>query len=74
MHMKTHRYSGFENMFIDREKADIQEIVKEEKLFRVLDGSSILVTGATGLIGSMIVKSLILLIYCIWIKQKIIFY
>ena len=38
---------------------DIQEIIKNEKLFLPLNNKTVLVTGATGFIGSMLVKSII---------------
>ena len=39
-------------------KSDIDEIIADRTLFDPLKGASILVTGATGLIGSMLVRSL----------------
>lgn len=44
-------------MNMNRTQADIQEIAANEELFRPLKDSTILITGATGLIGSMLVKS-----------------
>ena len=44
---------------MDRVSCDIQTVIANEKLFRRLEGASILVTGATGLIGSMLVKTLL---------------
>ncbi len=44
---------------MDRIQADIQEIISNRKIFLPLRNSTILITGATGLIGSMIVKSLL---------------
>lgn len=43
---------------MDRVKRDIQSILKEKELFERLAESSVLVTGATGMIGSMILKTL----------------
>lgn len=37
---------------------DIESIISEENLFRVLKNSTVLITGATGLIGSMLVRSM----------------
>ena len=44
---------------MDRVQADIQSLIKKIKLFENLRDHIILVTGATGLIGSMILKTLI---------------
>lgn len=41
---------------MDRMQADIQDIISNKDLFFPLKGSSILITGATGLIGSMLVR------------------
>jgi nucleoside-diphosphate-sugar epimerase len=38
---------------------DINSVTNQKELFTFLDGSSVLVTGATGLIGSMIIRSLL---------------
>ncbi len=38
---------------------DIKEIIENKSIFKRLDKSDILVTGATGLIGSMIIKTLL---------------
>lgn len=43
---------------MDSLKYDIDEIIIHEELFRAFAGSTVLVTGATGLIGSLLVKSL----------------
>lgn len=43
---------------MDRTQADILQIIEKKELFSSLEGSSILVTGATGLIGSMLVKTI----------------
>ena len=43
---------------MDRVKKDIDTILEEKALFTPLSGKVVLVTGATGLIGSMVVKSL----------------
>lgn len=48
------------NDCMNRFSRDIEEIISNEVLFRFFRNSSVLVTGATGLIGSTIVKSL----YC----------
>lgn len=42
---------------MDRIQADIQAIVENKELFEPLRNSTVLVTGATGLIGSMLVKT-----------------
>lgn len=42
---------------MDRIQADIQEIIENKELFFVLRDSTILITGATGLIGSMLVRA-----------------
>ena len=44
---------------MDRTQADIAEILKQEKLFFSLQNSTLLITGATGLIGSMLVKTIL---------------
>ena len=44
---------------MNRVQADIQEIIANESLFLPLKGKTVLVTGATGLIGSMLVKSIL---------------
>ena len=46
-------------MIMNRMKVDIQSIISHEELFLPLKHSTILVTGATGFIGSMLIKSLI---------------
>lgn len=42
---------------MERMQADIQEIVDNKELFLTLKHSTILITGATGFIGSMLVRS-----------------
>ena len=42
---------------MDRSQKDIQSILENEELFNNLKGSVILITGATGLIGSMLIKT-----------------
>ena len=44
---------------MDRTQTDILQIIEKKELFSSLEGSTILVTGATGLIGSMIVKTIL---------------
>lgn len=44
---------------MDRIQIDIQTIIEKKELFDSLRGSTVLVTGATGLIGSMLVKVLL---------------
>lgn len=44
---------------MDRSQADILQIIEKKELFSSLEGSAILVTGATGLIGSMLVKTIL---------------
>ena len=44
---------------MNRVQADIQEIIQKKMLFTSLTNSKIMVTGATGLIGSMLIKTLI---------------
>ena len=44
---------------MNRTQADIKEIIEKDSLFLPLKGSTVLVTGATGLIGSMLVRSLL---------------
>ena len=39
-------------------ESDIQELIKHKKYFEPFIGSTVLVTGATGLLGSLIIKSL----------------
>lgn len=39
-------------------ESDIQELIKQKKYFKPFIGSSVLVTGATGLLGSLLIKSL----------------
>ncbi len=38
---------------------DIQEIIEDSHIFKAFQGKTILVTGATGLIGSMVARSLV---------------
>lgn len=42
---------------MNREQTDIQSVIKNKQLFTRLDNAVVLVTGATGLIGSMMVKT-----------------
>ena len=44
---------------MDRTQADIQEIIANEELFTFLKDSTVLITGATGFIGSMLVKTIL---------------
>lgn len=44
---------------MNRAQADIQEIIAKRDVFLPLKGKAVLVTGATGLIGSMLVKALL---------------
>lgn len=44
---------------MDRVQADIQSVVTNKAMFERFANSSILVTGATGLIGSMMIKTLV---------------
>lgn len=44
---------------MDRTRADIQEIITNKDLFYALKGATVLITGATGLIGSMLVRSIL---------------
>ena len=44
---------------MDIVQSDIQVILKRKELFEAISDSTILITGATGLIGSMIVKTLV---------------
>lgn len=44
---------------MNRTQADIQTIVEKKQLFAPLQGSAVLITGATGLIGSMLAKTLL---------------
>lgn len=43
---------------MDRVQSDIQEIIENQELFLPLRNSTVLITGATGLVGSMLVKTL----------------
>lgn len=43
---------------MNRVQADIESIVNKQELFATLSGSKLLITGATGLIGSMTMKTL----------------
>lgn len=43
---------------MDRLQADIRSVAEKKELFEKLSNSKILITGATGLIGSMIIKTL----------------
>lgn len=44
---------------MDRVQADIQSIIEKMSLFKSFEDATVFVTGATGLIGSMILKTLI---------------
>lgn len=44
---------------MDRVQADIQNLIEKKEIFKGVADSSVLVTGATGLIGSMLLKTLI---------------
>ena len=44
---------------MDRTQADIQEIIRNRELFDALNSSTVFVTGATGLIGSMLVRTIL---------------
>lgn len=44
---------------MDRKRTDIESIVAKKDLFIPLAGSTVLITGATGLIGSMLVNTLL---------------
>lgn len=44
---------------MDKVQVDVQSIIKQKELFDRLAESTILVTGATGLIGSMLIKTLL---------------
>lgn len=44
---------------MDRIEADIQSVIDNQELFDILSNSTVLITGATGLIGSMLTKTLI---------------
>lgn len=44
---------------MDRLQADILEIIENEELFSQIRNATVFVTGATGLVGSMIIKSII---------------
>lgn len=59
MHEKIHRFLGFEKRKMNRVQADIQEIITNKSLFIPLRKRIVLVTGATGLIGSMLIKTIL---------------
>ena len=44
---------------MDRAQADIQEILKNKELFLDLKDSAVLITGATALIGSMLIRTIL---------------
>lgn len=56
---RIHRYLEFEDSSMDRIQVDIQEIIANKELFLPLTGKTVLITGATGLIGSMLVKTIL---------------
>ncbi len=56
---KTPRFLDFEDRTMDRLQADIQEIAAKEELFLPLKGATVLITGATGLIGSVLVRTIL---------------
>lgn len=56
MQEKIRRYLECNGM--TRVQADIQSIIEKRELFEPLSGKTVMVTGATGLIGSMMVKVL----------------
>lgn len=45
---------------MNRTQADIQSVLEKADLFTSLDKSTVLVTGATGLIGSMLIKAMLM--------------
>ena len=60
MQEKIRKSLGFrKGVIMGRVQDDIKEIILRENLFSELQGKKILVTGATGLIGSMVVKTLL---------------
>lgn len=44
---------------MDRVQADIQSVIEKKVLFNALTNSTVLITGATGLIGSMLIRTLV---------------
>lgn len=44
---------------MDRVQADIQSVIESKWLFEALSNSTVLITGATGLIGSMLIRTLV---------------
>ena len=44
---------------MDRTQADILSVIEKKELFEPLRGASVFITGATGLIGSMLMKTLL---------------
>ena len=44
---------------MNRVQADIQSVIERKELFEALSNSKILITGATGLIGSMLIRTLV---------------
>ncbi len=56
---KIPRFSVFEDTAMDRAKKDILKTIEEQDLYFPLANSTILITGATGMIGSALVKNIL---------------
>jgi len=55
---RIRKFLVFEGYNMNRTQADIQQTIEIKELFSSLDSATVLVTGATGLVGSMLVKTI----------------
>lgn len=54
---RTRKFLGFEELTMNQIQADVQEVISNLDLISPMRSKTVLVTGATGLIGSMLVRT-----------------